>query len=66
MKNKKIRGNEQPFMNLELSKAIKDRSRLRNKYNKWRSRENYIEYQNLKKKCKFLTKKPNKNTLTKS
>ena len=47
-------------MNLELSKAIKDKSRIRNKYNKWRSRENYIEWQNIKKKCKYLTKKAEK------
>ena len=65
IKKKKIRGNDQPFMNLELSKAIKDRSRIRNKYNKWKSRENYIDYQNIKKKCKFLAHKANKNILTK-
>ena len=57
IKKKTIRGNDQPFMNNELSKAIKKRSRIRNKYNNWRSRENYIEYQNIKKKCKFLTYK---------
>ena len=44
-------------MNKELSKAIKNRSRIRNKYSKWKSRENYTEYQNSKKKCKFLANK---------
>ena len=60
IKKKTLRGNNKPFMNLELSKAIKDKSRIRNKYNKWRSRENYIEWQNIKKKCKYLTKKAEK------
>ena len=52
IKKKILRGNNKPFMNLELSKAIKDKSRIRNKYNKWRSRENYLKWQNIKKKCK--------------
>ena len=47
-------------MNLELSNAIKQKSKIRNKYNKWRSRENYLEWQNIKKKCKYLTKKAEK------
>ena len=33
------------------------RSRLRNKYNKWKSRENYVALQQAKKLCKFLTNK---------
>ena len=57
IKQKTVRGNNKPFMNLELGKAIKTKSRIRNKYNKWRSRENYLEWQNIKKKCKYLTKK---------
>ena len=57
IKSKKIRGNDQPFMNHELRKAIMDRSRIRNKYNKWKSRENYLDLQNIKKKCKSLAKK---------
>ena len=57
IKRKTVRGNQSNFMNKELNKAIMERSRLRNKYNKWRSRENYLIYQNSKKKCKFLTKK---------
>ena len=61
IKKKRIRGNEQPFMDKDLSKAIKDRSRIRNKYNKWKSRENYIAYQNIKKTCKFLTNRAKQN-----
>ena len=60
IKKKKIRGNNKPFMNKELSNAIKTKSRIRNKYNKWRSRENYLEYQNIKKKCKYITFKAEK------
>ena len=56
IKKKTIRGNNKPFMNLELSKAIKTKSHIRNKYNKWISRENYLEWQNIKNKCKYLAK----------
>ena len=42
------------------SNAIKQKSKIRNKYNKWRSRENYLAWQNIKKKCKYLTKKAEK------
>ena len=43
MKYKYIRGNHQPFMNKELSKAIMNRSRLRNAFlkNKTESSRNY-------------------------
>ena len=60
IKKKTIRGNNKPFMNKELSKAIKNKSRLRNKYNKWKSRENYLEYQKSKKLCKFIAFKAEK------
>ena len=55
IKKKTIRGNNKPFMNSELTKAIKTKSRIRNKYNKWKSRENYLDLQQIKKKCKYLT-----------
>ena len=57
---KQSRGNNKPFMNLELTKAIKTKSRIRNKYNKWKSRENYLDLQQIKKKCKYLTFKAEK------
>ena len=60
IKKKTIRGNNKPFMNKELSKAIKNKSRMRNKYNKWKSRENYLEYQKSKKLCKFIAFKAEK------
>ena len=48
IKKKMIRGNNKPFINLELSKAIKTKTRIRNKYNKWRSRDSYLDLQNIK------------------
>ena len=56
LKQKYIRGNQVPFMTKELSKAIMTKSRLRNKYNKWKSRENYLAFQKSKQKCKRLSK----------
>ena len=42
LKSKQVRGNHAPFMNKELSKIIMNKSRLRNKYLKWPSRENFL------------------------
>ena len=56
IKQKRVRGNHAPFMTKELSKAIMTRSRLRNKWNKWKSRENFILYQAAKKHCTLLNK----------
>ena len=55
MKSLKIRGNNQPFVTKELRKAIMKRSRLRTKYNKWKSRENFVAYRLAKKECDVLT-----------
>ena len=57
LKEKQIRGNHAPFMTKELSKAIMDKSKSRNKYLKWPSRENYVSYKKSKNKCNSLTKK---------
>ena len=45
IKRKKVRGNDKPFMNSELRNAIKQKSKIRNKYNNFRSRQNYLEWQ---------------------
>ena len=55
LKTKVVRGNDQPFVTKELRSAIMKRSRLRTKYNKWKSRENYIAYRQAKRKCDKLT-----------
>ena len=54
LKSKKIRGNNKPFVTKELRTAIMKRSRLRTKYNKWKSRENYIAYRLAKRDCDSL------------
>ena len=56
IKHRKVRGNHALFMTKELSKAIMTRSRLRNKWNKWKSRENFILYHAAKKHCALLNK----------
>ena len=43
------------------ARAIKHKSKIRNKYNKWRSRENYIEWQTMKYKRKKLANKAGKD-----
>ena len=47
-------------MNKELSKAIIEKSKTRNKYLKWLFRENYVSYKKSKSKCNLLTKKAKK------
>ena len=49
-------------MNKELSKVTITKSRLRNKYLKWPSRENFLAYKKVKIKCYTLTRKTKKNT----
>ena len=56
LKVKKVRGNQGPFMTKELSKAIMNKSKIRNKYQKWPSRENFLALKEAKKFCNKLTK----------
>ena len=42
LKYKKVRGNHAPFMTKDLSKAIMNKSKTKNKYHKWPSRENFL------------------------
>ena len=60
LKTKTIRGNQAPFMNKRLSKAIMNKSRIRNKYLQWLSRENFLAYKKIKNKCNNLLKKSKK------
>ena len=50
------RGNHVPFMTKELSKSIMTRSRIKNKYNKWLSRETFQALKQIMNKCTNLTK----------
>ena len=60
LKTKTIRGNQAPFTNKRLSKAIMNKSRIRNKYLQWPSRENFLAYKKIKNKCNNLLKKSKK------
>ena len=55
-----------PFMTKELSKAIITRSRIKNKYNTWPSRENFIALKEIKNKYANLTKTAKKQYFAKS
>ena len=43
-------------MTKEVSKTIMTKSRIKNKYNKWPSRENFLSLKQIKNKCTNLTK----------
>ena len=49
LKSKVLRGNHAPFITKELSKGIMTRSRLKNKFNRNRTKENWIFLQYPKK-----------------
>ena len=67
VKQKQVRGNQAPFMSKELSKAIMVKSKARNTYLKWPSRENYVSHKKSfivsKKQRKHISKKPPKMEL---
>jgi len=65
IKTKIVRGNNKPFMNKELSNALKTKSRIKNKWNKWRSRENFLEWQNIKKNVTTSLGRPKRIILKK-
>ena len=57
LQQKQERGNHAPFMTKDLSKAIMNKSKAKNKYLNWSSMENFISYKRTKNKCNSLTKK---------
>ena len=57
LKQKTLRGNEAPFMNKNLRKAIYTRSRLKNRYNKNPTDDNKSQYKKQRNKCVNLRKK---------
>ena len=61
LKYKYLRGNQQPFMNKELSKAIMKRSRLRNIYINSRTSINRINYVKQRNFCVNLLRKTKRN-----
>ena len=66
LKSKQVRGNQAPFMNKLLSKAIMEKSKIRNKYLKWPSRENFLDCKKIKNKCNSLVKKAKKQYFQKA
>lgn len=61
LKQRKMRGNQAPFMTKTLSKAIMDRSGIRNRYLRWPSRENFLEFKKAKRLCNSQSKKTKKD-----
>ena len=60
---KKIRGNDMPFFNKELSSAHKKRTQLRNRYLKNRSYQNKRLYTKQRNFCVSLLRKTKKCTM---
>ena len=56
-------GNNALFMNNKIRRSIMNRSRIKNRYLKWPSRENFLDLQRVNNPCKSLTKKTNKSYL---
>ena len=52
-------------MSKELSKVIMNRSKLRSRYTKWPSRENFLVFKKKKNYCHNLSKKIKRNYFTK-
>ncbi len=57
LRTKTVRGNEAPFMNKTLRKAIYTRSRLQKKFKKHPTRENEANFKKQRNKCVALRKK---------
>ena len=51
LRYKVIRGNQAPFMSKELSKSIRIRSRLKNRFNRHRSKDNWTAHKLQTNKC---------------
>ena len=57
IKPKNVGGNNPSFMTKELRKAIMERSRLRNKYLKYHSKEYFLNMKKMKNKCDSICRK---------
>ena len=49
LKVKKVKGHQGPSMTKGLKKAIMNKSKIKNKYQKWLSRENFLALKEVKK-----------------
>ena len=58
LSSNKVRGNQVPLINKELSEVIMNKSRTKNRYSEWPSSENVFGYKKAKDKCNnSLTRK---------
>ena len=62
IKQKQIRGNQSPFMNKDILKAIMTRTRSRNRFLKERTQMNRLAYKKQRSYCVSLTRQ-NKNNI---
>ena len=56
-KKKLVRGNNSPFRNKALAKAFMHRAKLKNKYNKNPTEQNYLSYKKQRNYCVNLLKR---------
>ena len=61
LKKKVVRGDQAPFMTKDLSMAMMIKSKAKNQYVKWPSRENYLAFKKAKNKCTSINKKAKKD-----
>ena len=61
IKQKYVRANNKPFVNKEIKKAIMTRSRLRNKFLKYKTAENQFAYNQQRNYCLALVRKTKKD-----
>ena len=64
-KKKYVRANDGPFMTKELRKAIMKRSRLKNKFNKCKTNENWIAFKKQRNFCVKLLRQSKKSYYSK-
>ena len=64
LKHRVLRGNQAPFMTKDLSKQIMIRSRLRNRFNKHETVQNWNAYKAQRNKCVSIRRKIIKNHFT--
>ena len=57
LKQKYVRANQGPFMTKELRKAVMTQSRLRNKFNQFKTKSSELEYKKQRNLCTYLFRK---------
>ena len=61
-----MRGNQAYFKTKEMSKTTMTKYRIKKKYNKWASRENFLAFKQIKNKCTNLKRTVKKQYFAKS